>query len=203
MQCDQQVWLGNEAFACRLIARRCAPPVAERRQRRLRATSKRKGRTPSRQQLLLCEWFVLVTNLPAARLTPDEALVLYRVRWQIELIFKCYKSECGLLLSRARLPVSRLVELWAKWVGRVLEHWVLLQQGGPLDWRSWRVRLRRLRRYVPQLAISLGRSITACAKTLATILTALARIPPRRPRGKYPGTRELLSNPQLVHTTLS
>lgn len=200
---EQQVWLADGAFPCRLIACRCAPDVVERRKRRLHETSKRKGRTPSQQQLLLCEWFVLATNIPAQQLTLEEALVVYRVRWQIELVFKCYKSEAGLLLSRARLPVSRMVELWAKWVGRVLEHWVLLQLGGPLALRSWRVRLRRLRRYVPQLASSLRRSTITCTKTLAAILTALARIPPKRTRRKRPGTRELLWNPKLVHTTLS
>lgn len=202
-QFEQQVWLGDGAFPCRLIACRCAPQVAEQRKRRLRKTSKRKGRTPSQQQLLLCEWFVLATNIPAEQLTLDEALVVYRVRWQIELIFKCYKSEAGLILSQARLPVPRMVELWAKWAGRVLEHWVLLQQGGPLSLRSWRVRVRRLRRYVPQIAASLWGSTTTCTKTLTAILTAIARIRPKQTRRKNPGTRELLLNPKLVHTTLS
>ncbi len=202
-QIEQQVWLGDGAVPCRLIACRCAPEVVERRKRRLHETSKRKGRTPSRQQLLLCEWFVLATNISDQQLTREEALVVYRVRWQIELVFKCYKSEAGLLLSRARLPVSRLVELWAKWVGRVLEHWVLLQQGGPLALRSWRVRLRHLRRYVPQLASSLRSSTITCTKTLTAILTALAGIRPKHTRRKHPGTRELLWNPKLVYTTLS
>lgn len=200
---EQRVWLGDRAFPCRLIACRCAPEVAERRKRRLRQTSKRKGRTPSRQQLVLCEWFVLVTNIPPEQLSRDEALVLYRVRWQIELVFKCYKSEAGLVVSQARRPAPRMVELWAKWVGRVLEHWVLLQHGGPLSPRSWRLRVRRLRYYVPQLAASLRRSTNTCTKTLTTILEAIARIPPKRTRRKHPGTRELLLNPKLVHATLS
>ena len=42
----------------------------------------------NQQGSALATWTLLVTNLPSACLTLHEALVLGRVRWQIELLFK-------------------------------------------------------------------------------------------------------------------
>src|SRR5439155_387036 len=76
-------------LGCRLTARRCPPEVAARRRQKLRAyTRSKKGREPSARQLVLCDWLVLATNVPADRLTAVELWVVYRCRWQVELLFK-------------------------------------------------------------------------------------------------------------------
>lgn len=203
-QIDMRAWLGAQGLPCRLLAQRCPPEVAQRRRRQLKQTTRRKtGRQPTRRQLTLCDWFVLVTNLPQTWLTLAEALVLYRVRWQIEIVFKGYKSDGGLDRSRARRGTPRLVELWAKWLARVLEHWVLLRHGGPLSLQSWRSRLRHLRRSVPQLAAAVFGRLDRLAATLTTILRRLGRLPRKPRRRKHPGTRELLENPKRLIATLS
>ena len=48
-----------------------------------------------------CEYIVVVTTLPADRYTPDAVLRLYRLRWQVELLFKRMKS----IGEVRRLPV--------------------------------------------------------------------------------------------------
>lgn len=203
-QVDVQVRLGGKGLPCRLLAQRCPPHIAEQRRRQLRQTTRRKtGRQPTRRQLVLCDWFVLVTNLPRTRLTLAEALVLYRVRWQIELVFRGHKSDGGLDWSRAVRGTPRLVELWAKWLARVFEHWVLLRHGGPLSHQSWRTRLRHLRLDVPQLAAAIYHRLPRLVQTLTTILARLSRLPRKPRRRKHPGTRELLQNPKLLWTTLS
>jgi hypothetical protein len=46
-----------------------------------------KGREPSAERLAWCDWTILVTNVPVELMTPEEVVVLYRARWQVELLF--------------------------------------------------------------------------------------------------------------------
>jgi hypothetical protein len=82
---DRSVQIGTELrVACRLLAWRVPEEVANRRRQKLIAETQRKrGRMPSRERLAWCGWTILVTNVPTEMLTPQEALVLYRARWQI------------------------------------------------------------------------------------------------------------------------
>lgn len=70
------------------------------------------------------DWPLFVTNVPADRLSIEQVALLYRVRWQVELVFKLWKSYCGLKhivgLRRERV----LVELYAKMIGLVLTHFL-------------------------------------------------------------------------------
>ena len=76
----------DQRVPARLLATRVPQDVAAVRRRRLRAAAQKKGRQVSAVRLALAAWTVLVTNVPAARLTLREALVLARVRWQIEML---------------------------------------------------------------------------------------------------------------------
>jgi IS4 transposase len=51
------------------------------------------------ERLAWCDWTILATNAPVEKLTPKEATVLYRTRWQGELLFKRWKSQ-GLAADR-------------------------------------------------------------------------------------------------------
>jgi SRSO17 transposase len=62
----------------------------------MRRTAKRKQRTLSRQALAAADYVFIWTTAPPGTLSADEALALYRVRWQIELAFKRMKSIMGL-----------------------------------------------------------------------------------------------------------
>jgi putative transposase len=51
-------------------------------------------------------WHLYVTNLPSRRFSPEEVAEIYRLRWEIELLFKELKSTCRLeQLSSAREEV--------------------------------------------------------------------------------------------------
>src|SRR5688572_21853634 len=92
---DQPILLGqNQRLACRLIAWRLPQEQADCRRRKLRQETLRKnGGVPSAERLAWCDWTILVTNVPVDLLTPKEAIVLYRSRWQVELLFKRWKSQ--------------------------------------------------------------------------------------------------------------
>ena len=92
---DQPILLGQEQrLACRLIAWRLPQEQADRRRQKLRQeTMRKRGHEPSVERLAWCDWTILVTSVPVEMLTPKEATVLYRARWQVELLFKRWKSQ--------------------------------------------------------------------------------------------------------------
>jgi hypothetical protein len=110
----------------RLLAGRVPPAVAAERRRRLRATARKKGRTVRARRLAVAAWTMLVTNVPAERLTVREALVLGRARWHIELLFKLWKSQGRVDESRSLKPWRILCEVYAKLLAMVVQHWLFL-----------------------------------------------------------------------------
>jgi hypothetical protein len=124
---DQAVLLGRQhRLPGRLLARRVPAAVANERRRKLRAEARREGKPLPARKLALCAWTLFVTNVPPALLTLDEALVLGRARWQIELLFKLWKSHGQVDTSRSAQPWRILCEVYAKLVAMVVQHWLLL-----------------------------------------------------------------------------
>jgi hypothetical protein len=101
----------RQRLAARLLAVRVPQAVADTRRRRLRQAARDKGRQVSATRLALAAWTLFVTNVPAERLTLREALVLGRMRWQIELLFKLWKSQGHVDESRSTKPWRILCEV--------------------------------------------------------------------------------------------
>lgn len=126
-QVERVVLLGQtHRVRCRLLAARVPDAVAEQRRRKLKRAAQVKGQTLSAARLALASWTLLVTNVPCHLLTLAEALILYRVRWQIELLFKLWKSVGMLDVSRSQNPWRILCEVYAKLLALIIQHWVLL-----------------------------------------------------------------------------
>jgi len=88
------VWI----HALHLNAHQC-----NRARRRAHRQARRRGRTPRAQTLFLSEWVLVLTTLSPDELGAADILELYRIRWQVELVIKRYKS----LLAAARLRAKR------------------------------------------------------------------------------------------------
>lgn len=124
---DVPVRLGvAEQWPVRLLLWRLPEEAAARRRARLRDNARKKSRQPSAEALALCDWNLLVTNTGLEKLSLDEAAVLYRVRWQIELLFKLWKSHARLGHSRSANPNHILCEIYAKLAGVLVQHWLAL-----------------------------------------------------------------------------
>ena len=112
---DLPVQIGtSEPLRVRLLAVRVPQEVADQRRRRLKFEARRRGQNISNERLALASWTILVTNLRAEQLSLAEALVLARVRWQIELIFKLWKSHGKVDEWRTQKPQRILAETYAK-----------------------------------------------------------------------------------------
>ena len=58
---------------CRLLAVRVEPQVADERQRQLHVEARRRGQPVSQERLVLADWTVYATNVPAAQLSLEQA----------------------------------------------------------------------------------------------------------------------------------
>jgi hypothetical protein len=123
---DGEVTLTARGLRCRLLAQRVPDSIAAQRQARLRRAARRKREPLSQEALALTHWTMVVTNLPPCRLTFDQAFMLLRLRWQIELLFKLWKQHAHLETSRSQQPDRIMCELYAKLLGLVIQHALLL-----------------------------------------------------------------------------
>lgn len=123
---DMKVIMGNNQHQvpCRLICLRVTEQVASARRRKRLKEAKRKGRTPSKTHLELCDWTFLVTNASAEILPVETVFPLYRLRWQIELIFKQLKSVLRIHSSNTRNEYRLRCELYGKLIMAVLIHYL-------------------------------------------------------------------------------
>jgi DDE family transposase len=197
---DALVTVGTKRrLECRLVAVRTPRAVAERRRERLEKKLKKKGRKLSEAQRLLCEWTVMITDLlDAERFTAEQLWALYRVRWQVELLFKRWKSDGGLARSRGRLGATVLCELLAKLLAVVIKHWATLLRGGPLSVVSAAQAGSCVKRWAGRLAEAVESGCPArVVRVLGRLKRALDRLP-KRPRRRRPTTRQLLFAPRFA-----
>ena len=154
---DQWVQLGGQyRLPVRLLALPVTPQVAQERRRKLKQEARRRGQTLSPRRLALAAWTIVVTNLPQGRLSVEEALVLLRTRWQIELLFKLWKQQGQLDAWRSQKPWRVLCEVYAKLIGMLIQHWVLLLSGWAYPDRSLVKGAQTIRSYALLLANALA-----------------------------------------------
>ena len=191
---DRTIRLGERArLPCRLLAARVPPEVAQRRQEKLRQEAAAQRRQISPEVLALAHWTVYVTNVPTALLSLEEALEIGRARWQIELLFKLWKSEGQIDESTSQKPYRVLCELYAKLVAMIIQHWVLLVSGWEHVDRSLVKMAQTVRKYAWELAMAVGqhRAIGRIIVELRRIFGTCCRVDRRR---KHPATCHRLLN---------
>jgi hypothetical protein len=199
---DQPILLGQERLACRLIAWRLPEEQANRRRQKLcQETRSKRGREPSMERLAWCDWTILVTNVPVDKLTPKEATVLYRARWQVELLFKRWKSQ-GLVAELSGSTVVRqMVRVWSRLLAVVVQHWLVIGSIGGQAKKSLSKAYEAVRDFAGRLAAALPHR-PDWERILDDISRTLAKTCRRDPRSK-PGTFELLNDPERLNFRLT
>jgi hypothetical protein len=200
---DVPILLGNsEQLPCRLLAWRLPPERANRRRQKLKKESQSKyGKQPGAARLAWCDWTILVTSVPPDMLSPEEAVILYRARWQVELLFKRWKSQGLVAQLRGSTVVRQMVRVWARLVAAVVQHWLMVGTiwGDPsrsLD-KAWQA----VRRFVGRLAAALD-DRPALERVLAAMRETLTKTCRRDKRSKA-GTFELLNDVDLLDFELT
>src|SRR5207302_5704287 len=89
---DIKVWAGNKRLPVRLVAYKVPKEVLNQRLRRAHKGAKEMGRVLSKAKLDLLQFSLFITNVPEDMLSAEIIGTVYRLRWEIELIFKQWKS---------------------------------------------------------------------------------------------------------------
>jgi hypothetical protein len=98
-------WQGQR-YRVRLLAGKLDAQATQRAQRRQRRKAQKAGRTLTAPTLTVAGWLLLLTTLPAETWSAAEVLALYRVRWQVELVFKKMKQLLRLNQIRSKHRTS-------------------------------------------------------------------------------------------------
>jgi len=109
-----------------LVAERVSETVYEQRQIQFKEL-RRRQHPVSALKLALSEWTIYLTSIPD--LTFEQAHTLARSRWQIELVFKLWKSHAHLTRSRSASSIRQRCEFYAKLLAVLIAHWILLVTG--------------------------------------------------------------------------
>jgi len=121
-------WTDADKQMHRIEARVCAARLpareAEKARQRLR---KEQGADVSKESLEAAGYVAVITTAPAARLSASRCIELYRLRWQIELLFKRWKS----LLGFDRIPNYREDAIRAWLYGKLLAAMLLERLASP------------------------------------------------------------------------
>ena len=200
---DVSVLLGQtQRLPSRLIAWRLPAAQANERRRKLRQeTLKKRNCEPSAERLAWCDWTILVTNVPGELLTPPEAAILYRARWQVELLFKRWKSQ-GLVAELSGATVARqMVRVWSRLLAAVVQHWLMVGTVWGDPSRSLDKVWQAVRAFVGRLAAALD-SARELERVLADMRATFAKTCRRDKRSK-PGTFELLNDAELLDFCLT
>lgn len=194
---DVPLLLGSrQQLPVRLLAERVPATVAAERRTRLQQEAQRKQQPASPHRLALADWTILVTNVPAEQLTPAEAHHLYRARWQIEQLFHLWKTHGQLAVWRSQQPLRILCEVYAKLIGLVLQHWLIVTGCWHDPARSMVKAAQVVRAQASHLVLALHRLtwLDAILRRLSAHMERRCRLSTRK---THPGTYQCLLNPTL------
>ena len=116
----------QDRVAAYLVAQRVSEAVLDSRQAQFKELRRRQHPVSS-AKIALSEWTIYLTSIPD--LTFEQAHTLARSRWQIELVFKLWKSHAHLTHSRSDDPYRQQGEFYAKLLAVLISHWILLVTG--------------------------------------------------------------------------
>lgn len=87
------VFVGKtKRFSTRLTLQKVPKEIGDKRRESLKKDKKRKGAKVSKERLMFCDASAFITNLAVEEWTVYQVMKLYKIRWQIEILFKVWKS---------------------------------------------------------------------------------------------------------------
>lgn len=197
-QIDVPVELGkNHHLPCRLIAFRADDRTVEKRKRKLRDYARKKGVSLSEERLQLVCWTLFLTNASQERLSNLDVFALYRLRWQIELLFRLWKSYSFIDESNSQNPWRVLTEVYAKLIAVLVQHWILLISVWQISDKSVVLACSTIRKFAVLLQINIA-DISALSESISIIVHALKAVPRLLKRNINPSNFQVLSSPNLA-----
>lgn len=191
---EQRVYLGQKAkVPVRLIYYRLNSEVRQERRRKAKENAKQRKMNLSQRALDFLDWAFFITNAPVEILSLEAVGIVYRVRWQIELIFKVWKQE----MDWAFMANWRLERVLSQFYGRCLAllifHRLCEKYQAEWDWElCWQKAFRLLKRCCSKLIAIVKASFWGILKFLQDLDKRFRRFGQKTKRRKDPSTYTLL-----------
>jgi hypothetical protein len=188
---EMGVLLGREVkLPVRLIMIKVSEEVAEQRRARIRDAARKQCRPPSEELLYLANWTLIVTNVEARRLSISEVLVLLRLRWQIERLFRLWKEDGKVDEWRSRHRWRIFCEIYAKLCALIIQHWLIAEGCWHDPYRSIVKAARLVRREANRIMVALSEG--GLSRTLHAIVRQMRSGCRTQRRTERPCTAQLL-----------
>lgn len=127
----------GEVLPCRVCIIRKSDEAAARARRSLyRVASKKQLGVPAQLTLLTCDFIILITTLPPDVFSLENVLELYRLRWQVELVFKRFKSIARIGALPKYTDSSAMAWLYGKMFIALLIERISSRLGAFSPWRA-------------------------------------------------------------------
>lgn len=112
----KEILLGKKTqLQVRIICYKLTDEQSMSRRRKANLLAKSHGYKSSAKNQALLNWSIFITNIPENKVNSEHIWTIYRTRWQIELLFKLYKSHLEIETLKGRNNSSRILcELYAK-----------------------------------------------------------------------------------------
>jgi hypothetical protein len=191
---DIQLELGQkERVSCRLMAKRVSDKLSMIRRCKLESEARAKGEKVSENLLRLASWAILGCNVPYELLNMDEAFVLMGTRWQIELLFRLWKSQGKIDEWRTENPWRIMCEVYAKLLAMIIQHWLLLAGCWEYPNRSLSKAVKTIQKHAMALACAFASGyISRLREALEAVQRCLSIGCRINKRKKDPSTYQLL-----------
>lgn len=183
----------KRGYQMRLLLVRVPEEVAEQRRKDLRADASRRGRAVSQRAFALADWTILLTDAPSKWLRLEEALILLRERWQMELLYKLWKQHGQIDEWRTTHSWRVRCELYAKLIGMVLQHWLMVL----FAWHNAQRSMVKLAQVVRDTAWTLMEALSGQREFSAVLCLIERRMRAgcsMNTRRKHPNSAQLLKN---------
>ncbi len=168
---DLSVMMGGAL--CRLVGKRLPDDVVNRRIRKANEASQSKSRQITDWYRLFLHYALFVTSLPV-EYGMAQLFALYRVRWQVELAFKVWKSILAIHRIRSAKRDRVLCEVYGKLIVAVLTSSLCAAAWAALDGLA--VSPHKVAHHVRAVATNWALAITAGAARHRAFLSALNRV---------------------------
>ena len=193
-QVEVQVLVGKRhRLPLRLLAERVPPAALERRKQQLNEYARKKQTPLTTQRLALAEWTVILTNVPPSMLNLDSAMLLLHVRWQVELLFKLWKSYLHIDEWRSANPWRVLCEFYAKLIVGVINQWIAQLELWQYPDRSLFKAFQTTQIYVVPFLAALQKDRAALAEVLQAISNLVCTVAQINKRRCRPPTYQALA----------
>jgi len=189
-----EVYIGlKKQVKVRLIFQKLPPQIVQERHRKVKRTAQRKQHGITAKHLALQAWNLFITNVPPEWLDSQQILHLYRVRWQVELLFRLWKSQVK-LSQVGRYRKARIIcQLYARLIALVLFNWLAapwrFSSQGELSFpKAWCV----FQRFVGRLFEAIANQWRTVSLILSQMADDFLRFALKNSRKKSPSTYQLL-----------